>query len=1157
MPRIPHLHTNLAPAVTVFQDYLVIAARKSDGDGILLASSNNPDDERSWQLTDLDDLHLPAPGPEQIRTSHAPSLGVASNRLYLAFKGHNNQHIWAISRGATGRWEGHGSVGGAATAGAPALAGDQVFYRGGEDTQLWQAPLRGGHVPFAIEHCHSPGGPAATVYRTTYGDENEFPVIAFRSRVDNNGRSQVVSSRYRISRRYQMTSNGTGVTRETIGWDAPTQLFETAESPEPPALTMHKDFMAAAWRHQRDFSVSIATDDNGWARRALREDCTNVSPALASLGGHLYLVYKKHDSTEVWFTIIPDHTLRDGVDFLNIPWAQTAAQSRERLRDRQLAVIRHWSARDVFPWVTDRLDDNTGWSRSTSSLMVCTACLWRAANDTTLSTAQRDSFTQVASDYLTSRGSYRTWPALEPSPIGTCEEALRELNISNGADYDFRLRLLIRMACLFHNSPVLDDRAKRKVIGDLLTVDGNDHHTHLITRDEMVERLVRACHEPSIYNEILDSELDHASVAVAFMNVIFPFLGDMIAGSMIRDQIRGDLHETENHVLMSETTRYLTNQLIASGEVRDFTSRDPSAGKYDNQHNHFRTWMVRWLCKFMAKGFEEYNSTTYSGLSMSALFNLYDFCNDDRVRLAARILLDFTSACFALQSFDLKRCVGFCRKPVHRLRHDLWLDPLAGIYAVLIGNYAGLNEEFDGRWDFQRDSMFFAATTEYRVPDLILHLAIDKGSNPYEMHINHVHTHSGTAPVGSTRYPQPYSPNIEIISARRGYVLSAGGHYSRASHWWRDFIPGDEGAEEHDGWARPTALIIRGSQRVNEPDFGTEERPYYGDYLIHSWGNADHPQEQNNTGVTGNVAVSCGPFHIPYRYNGRLTPGRNSWGFLPLPDSGLIVAINQRWNILEVVDDERHGGVTLSALRQSSERQCAGAPPEGTRRYTTHDGKTLEFDPSKPPGTWPITRIGDRAQAGDYHAWPVIDCLEGEGLNRVIWADGFGRVVINNPALGQSLILSLVDWDHPVRLEQGCVARDLVQDARAVTASSNADTAGSVRDNDMSTGWTSAGITNEWIAIDFGRTETFNFVSIRFAQRGEALRPSVRLETSDNGSRWSEAATRSACPGQFDGIDFEAGPTTARHVRLVFNGPSWGSPTLSIHKVEIYRYQRP
>ncbi|MGA1839333.1 MAG: hypothetical protein ACMUIU_01805 [bacterium] len=240
----------------------------------------------------------------------------------------------------------------------------------------------------------------------------------------------------------------------------------------------------------------------------------------------------------------------------------------------------------------------------------------------------------------------------------------------------------------------------------------------------------------------------------------------------IRDIIKGQLEETENHILMSETSRwYPKNQLITSIEDQGYTDKaahEYDDNEYNNRESGFNDWIRRHLKGFMANGFNEYNSNTYSGYSISALANLYDFAEDTQVKKAARIVLDFHAARFATQSFDLKQCVGFNRKPKHLKRPELWFGPMTSWYAVLMGNYADLQEDYDGIWQWRTQHMFFAAVTSYTVPDLILDLAIDKSHNPYEITVNY--RPPDDFDPSRTVQEFPHSKNIEILRRAPGQV---------------------------------------------------------------------------------------------------------------------------------------------------------------------------------------------------------------------------------------------------------------------------------------------------------------------------------------------------------------------------------------------------
>ncbi len=859
---------------------------------------------------------------------------------------------------------------------------------------------------------------------------------------------------------------------------------------------------------------------------------------------------------------IPSRFCGTGINFSAIPWAQTVTESQDRLEARRRAVAEFWDGIDMYPWEMNRLLKKDEWNDATRSIDVCIAKLWRAFNDPNVQVApgRRNFLIREVNEYLTSSGNYAFWPELQPNRIGTLNEFLTQLGWG-GDDYDFRLRKLTALAYLFKDEEgILSEENKAMLLGEMLNVMGSDHHLVVATEREIEEEVIRALRGITP----LTAEMSQALAITAGMITGFlGGLGDLAIHGLVDRLAEGAIEETENHILMSETSRYLKNQLIASGRYRAYITEDPDDPEYNNESNGFNDWMKRHLAQFLRSGFNEYNSLTYSGLSMAALANLYDFTEDPEVKKSSRIVLDYISARFATQSFDLKRCVGFCRKPENIKKTELWSDPMAAWFAVLIGNYAGLQEDYGGIWRFHKSDMLPAATTSYRVPSLILDLAIDKSHNPYEIRVYH----------------KTHTQNIEILSAQRGYLLSAGGWFSEHNYWWNSFLGKTEN-KKHHGWARPTALIVRSGQRIIEPlddpddpcnpDRLDSDDP--GDYLIYSWGN--HMKKdtlRNNTGVWHNIAV-CDylrdvsrewrefryPFSIPCRWLPRVVMGSNDWKFLHLEESGLFVAVNDSSPILEVADDDEHGGQNFHAFRETVQAQH----PEGPQgSYVTSQGHRITFDVSAPPGRLPIKSINGVNQETEYHRWPLISSftwpfissLTEMGKQRVMWADGNGLVIVNNPYMRQSLILSLTDWQNPIRIEQGCAAEDLVEvPGTTFDASVNAASAGQAFDNNRQTSWVCLGNPDAWLRVDFEEERTFNFISLRTQPEDVRRINSITIETTTDGSAYRPIFTKHVNHTAQFGIDIELGSHIARGVQFRFNGPR-----ADIQEIEIYRYAEP
>jgi hypothetical protein len=157
-----------------------------------------------------------------------------------------------------------------------------------------------------------------------------------------------------------------------------------------------------------------------------------------------------------------------------------------------------------------------------------------------------------------------------------------------------------------------------------------------------------------------------------------------------------NIDETENHILMMLTTRYLTNQLLYQRD-RDIA--------HDNRRNggdgapSCLDLVLSLLRNILRDDFSEYNAKTYQEETRWALLNLCSYAYDKEVRLAARMVLDYVSAHIAVSSNDLRRMV-----PFRRLNKDEYVahgndgfmkvrliggkgaDPLAPYYAVQTGN---------------------------------------------------------------------------------------------------------------------------------------------------------------------------------------------------------------------------------------------------------------------------------------------------------------------------------------------------------------------------------------------------------------------------------------------------------------------------------------
>jgi hypothetical protein len=144
--------------------------------------------------------------------------------------------------------------------------------------------------------------------------------------------------------------------------------------------------------------------------------------------------------------------------------------------------------------------------------------------------------------------------------------------------------------------------------------------------------------------------------SAGYMEVVIPILDIFINIVNLKFKRIG---ETENHVLMINTARYLSNQLMYQ--------RNPDP-KYDNRRNRpdggfsCTELILALLRNILRDDFSEYNAKNYQNETRYALLNLCSYAYDYEVRLAARMVLDYVSAHIAVSSNDLRRMVPFRRR---------------------------------------------------------------------------------------------------------------------------------------------------------------------------------------------------------------------------------------------------------------------------------------------------------------------------------------------------------------------------------------------------------------------------------------------------------------------------------------------------------------
>ena len=215
--------------------------------------------------------------------------------------------------------------------------------------------------------------------------------------------------------------------------------------------------------------------------------------------------------------------------------------------------------------------------------------------------------------------------------------------------------------------------------------------------------------------------------------------------------------ETENHVAMTYTWRYLINQW-----VRNMAYLPTSHPRYDARvvnlyhidPNHYANgyeledFLMQVSGRVVHSGLFETNGRAYASFTTSALMNLASYAGANfaprfedtshRLRIGAQNALDLLAARFAFQSLEGKRVVPMRRNWDHRRKMGPYInDYYVDIFGILSGAYL-----FEERYDAQESRYHYAdingpagqpagfalwsGLRDYRVPSAILDFMIDK-----------------------------------------------------------------------------------------------------------------------------------------------------------------------------------------------------------------------------------------------------------------------------------------------------------------------------------------------------------------------------------------------------------------------------------------------
>lgn len=267
--------------------------------------------------------------------------------------------------------------------------------------------------------------------------------------------------------------------------------------------------------------------------------------------------------------------------------------------------------------------------------------------------------------------------------------------------------------------------------------------------------------------------------------------------------------ESENHILMTESSRYLTNQLLAV-QLKQANKSVPV--EYDNDQNGMTDWMLKHLQSFVQNDFFEYNARPYTYQAMQGISNLYEFAGPTllsnpcwrsnppdpaqkpiprgcHVRRGARIVMDYLAARYATASLGLRRASPNRRQADQRHYSRLFgrqSDSMTWRYLTLSRENDIYRNHRYGRLPAGPGDLITPVLGAYRLPRMIAELMSPPASSYFQRF----------------SFDRDDHPGVEIYYGHPRYLISAGGIHDQGRAWLIE-----PWFKQEDAWARPTTLM--------------------------------------------------------------------------------------------------------------------------------------------------------------------------------------------------------------------------------------------------------------------------------------------------------------------------------------------------------------
>lgn len=513
-----------------------------------------------------------------------------------------------------------------------------------------------------------------------------------------------------------------------------------------------------------------------------------------------------------------------------------------------------------------------------------------------------------------------------------------------------------------------------------------------------------------------------------------------------------DIDETENHILMLLTVRYLTNQLLYQRDHH--ISHDNRRNGGDGTLSCYDAVLLL-LRNIMRGDFCEYNGKPYQEETRHALVNLCTYAYDHEVRLAARLVLDYISAKVAVSQCDLRRMLPFRRRNEDKFSAKFTngfmnvsllgtegADPMGPYFALQAGNIRSCAVHVEGTvpigvgpmkastgeftaWGIEGsgDDLVLEAVSDYRIPALIHDLFVN---DLHRRFFQRLHRSPKPDRVRGNRNAN----TMEVYAGSPSYLITAG---SEAATYAIDprflgQIMGDQRKQlgvavttsfmPTTGAGGSRLLVDRAAQLVQFGAFSSQ------------------PPGQLTWGASANYGVApdfaCGhQIRIP-AWIGASTESGFSWFDHHSADKGrspgfyLAVLKQDGLAVIEALDTWLHPEVTPEDFKAGVLASNGGVTLTSNvpATWRTWNGTRIDFVIWRPPVQSDGASWGARVLSVGYGTTDTVDAIGDASkmpnhlLNGTVINSGPEAIIeISNPFLGQKIRLDLANQHFPRRTD--------------------------------------------------------------------------------------------------------------------------------------------